>query len=153
MKTGKSYTRTMETGTRKPKKDEGFTLIEVLIAISIFAVGLLAVAAMQTSAIRVNSSAAQLTELNTWGIDKLEQLMALPYTDPWLDPAGNFPNFDTAGNTHQDPQTTGGFTVRWNITDGDTAANTPVTGNKLIEIFVTGKGKTLRLVGLRSQSL
>ena len=153
MRTGKSHTRTMGSGIGKSRKDKGFTLIEVLIAISIFAVGLLAIAAMQTSAIQVNSSAAKITELNTWGIDKLEELMGLPYTDPWLDPAGNFPNLDTAGNTHQDPQTAGGVTVRWDITDGDTAANTPVTGNKLIEIFVTGKGKTLRLVSLRSQSL
>jgi len=144
MRTGKSHTRTMETAIRKSRKDEGFTLIEVLIAISIFAVGLLAVAAMQTSAIQVNSSAAQLTELNTWGMDKLEQLMGLPYTDPLL---------DTAGNTHQDPPTAGGFTVRWVITNGTTAAGTPVPGNKLIEIFVTGKGKTLRLVCLKSQSL
>ena len=150
MKTGKSYTRTMGTGTRKPKKDAGFTLIEVLIAISIFAVGLLAVAAMQTSAIRVNSSAAQLTELNTWGMDKLEELMGLPYTDPWLEAAGNFPNLDAAGNTHQDPDppTAGGFTVRWVITD-----NSPTPNTKLITITVTGKGKRLRLVSVKSQSL
>ncbi|MEA1947626.1 MAG: prepilin-type N-terminal cleavage/methylation domain-containing protein [Thermodesulfobacteriota bacterium] len=153
MRTGKSHTRTMEAGVRKSRKDEGFTLIEVLIAISIFAVGLLAVAAMQTSAIRVNSSAAQLTELNTWGIDKLEQLMGLPYTDPWLEAAGNPPNLDTAGNTHEDPQTAGGFTVSWQITDGDLTANTPVPGTKLITITVTGKGKTLRLVSVKSQSL
>ena len=153
MKTGKSYTKNMGSGTIKPKKDEGFTLIEVLIAISIFAVGLLAVAAMQTSAIRVNSSAAQLTEVNTWGMDKLEELMALPYLDPWLEAAGNYPGVDTAGNTHQDPPTTAGFTVRWNITDGTAAAGTPVPGNKLIEIIVTGRGKTLRLVSLKSQLL
>jgi prepilin-type N-terminal cleavage/methylation domain-containing protein len=144
MKTGKSYTKSMGTGTIKPKKDEGFTLIEVLIAISIFAIGLLAVAAMQTSAIRGTFSAGRLTEVNTWGMDKLEELMGLPYTDPLLDPVGN---------THQDPPNADGFTVRWNITDGDATASTPVPGNKLIEIFVTGRGKRLRLSTLKSQSL
>ena len=153
MKTDKSYTKNMGTGMIKPKKHEGFTLIEVLIGISIFAVGLLAVAAMQTSAIQGNFSAAQLTEVNTWGMDKLEELMALPYADPWLEAAGNFPGVDAAGNTHQDPPTTAGFTVRWNITDGDATASTPVPGNKRIEIIVTGRGKTLRLVSLKSQSL
>jgi type IV pilus assembly protein PilV len=148
MRTGKSHTRTMETAIRKSRKDEGFTLIEVLIAISIFAVGLLAVAAMQTSAIQVNSSAAQLTELNTWGMDKLEELMGLPYTDPWLEAAGNYPNVDSAGNTHQDPPTADGFTVRWDITD-----NSPAQNTKRITITVTGKGKTLRLVSVKSQSL
>jgi type IV pilus assembly protein PilV len=154
MKTGKSYTKSMGTGTIKPKKDEGFTLIEVLIAISIFAIGLLAVAAMQTSAIQGNFSAGRLTEVNTWGMDKLEELMGLPYLDPWLEAAGNYPGLDSAGNTHQDPPNADGFTVRWNITDGDaTTANTPVPGNKLIEIFVTGRGKRLRLSTLKSQSL
>jgi prepilin-type N-terminal cleavage/methylation domain-containing protein len=87
MKTGKSYTKSMGTGTIKPKKDEGFTLIEVLIAISIFAIGLLAVAAMQTSAIRGNFSAGRLTEVNTWGMDKLEELMGHTSTPGWKRPA------------------------------------------------------------------
>jgi len=147
MRTGKAYT--IETAIRKSKKDEGFTLIEVLIAISIFAVGLLAVAAMQTSAIRVNSSAGQITALSTWSVDKIEELMALPYTDPWLEMAGNPPSgTDSAGNTHQQITPDGFTTVRWNITD-----NSPTQNTKLITITVTGKGKTLRLVSLKSQSL
>jgi prepilin-type N-terminal cleavage/methylation domain-containing protein len=130
----------MEAGTEKPKKkEEGFTLLEVIIAISIFSIGLLAIAAMQTSAIRVNSTAAQLTELNTWSMDKLEQLMGVPYTDPSLDPTGN---------THQDPQNADGFTVSWDITN-----NSPTQNTKLIEITVAGKGKRLLLTSVRSQSL
>ena len=139
MKTDKSYTRTMKAGTGKPKKDAGFTLLEVIIAISIFSVGMLAIAALQTSAIRVNSTAAQLTELNTWGMDKLEQLMGVPYTDPSLDPTGN---------THQDPQKADGSTVSWVIAD-----NSPTANTKRIQITVTGKGKTLLLTSVRSQSL
>ncbi len=136
MRTDKTYTT--KTAIRKSKKDEGFTLIEVLIAISIFAVGLLAVATMQLSAIRVNSTAGQITALSTWGVDKLEELIALPYTDPQL---------QAAGNTHQ--TTPDVFTtVSWDIIDG-----TPATGTKLIRITVTGRGKTLRLVSVRSQSL
>ncbi|MBW1957444.1 MAG: prepilin-type N-terminal cleavage/methylation domain-containing protein [Deltaproteobacteria bacterium] len=144
MRRDKTHTRTMGMGTGKPKKEEGFTLLEVIIAISIFSIGLLAIAAMQTSAIRVNSSAAKITELNTWGMDKLEELMGLSYTDPLLDPAGN---------THQDPQNADGVTVRWDITDGDTTTSTPTPNTKLIVITVTGKGKTLRLVSLKSLSL
>ena len=138
----------METGTEKQKKEGGFTLVEVMISISIFAVGLLAIAAMQTSAIRVNSTAAQITELNTWGMDKLEELIGLSYTDTFTDPL-----LDAAGNPHQDPPNADGITVRWNITDGTPAVGTPVEGTKLIQITVTGKGKTLRLVSLKSKSL
>jgi type IV pilus assembly protein PilV len=153
MRTYKPQTEIMETGTRirKSRKDQGFTLLEVIVAISIFSVGLLGVAAMQTSAIRGNFSAGRLTEANTFAMDKLEELMGLPYTDPWLEADGNFPGVDAAGNTHQ--QNADGFTVRWNITDGTAASDTPVPGNKLIQITVTGRGKTLRLVSLKSQSL
>ena len=49
------------TEIRAMQNDSGFTLIEVLIAISILAVGLLGVAAMQTSAIQVNSAAGRMT--------------------------------------------------------------------------------------------
>jgi type IV pilus assembly protein PilV len=143
---GKTYTT--ETAIRRSKKDEGFTLIEVMVAISIFAVGMLAVAAMQTSAIRVNSSAGQISELSTWGVDRLEELMVLPYDDPWLEVAGNPPSgTDSAGNTHQ-VTTSDGYTVSWTITD-----DSPTQNTKLITITVTGRGKRLRLVSVRSQSL
>ncbi len=144
MRTGEAYTT--KTAIKKSKKDEGFTLIEVLVAISIFAVGMLAVAAMQTSAIKVNSSAGQITALSTWGVDKLEELIALPYTDPWLEMAVS--GTDSAGNTHQQTTPDGFTTVSWDILD-----NAPATGTKLITITVTGRGKTLRLVSVRSQSL
>ncbi|RZB38437.1 MAG: hypothetical protein SRB2_00185 [Desulfobacteraceae bacterium Eth-SRB2] len=135
MKTGKSYTKSMGTGTIKPKKDEGFTLIEVLIAISIFAVGLLAVAAMQTSAIRVNSSAGKITTSMTWAQDKIEELMALPYSDHQLEDLGDPPSgTDSQGQVHQ--ATSDGYTISWTVTDDN-----PLPGTKLITVTVTGRGK------------
>jgi type IV pilus assembly protein PilV len=124
----------------------GFTLIEVLIALTIFAVGLLAIAAMQTSAIQMNSTGNRITELSTLGIDQLENLMSLPYADPWLEQAGNYPNNDSAGNTHQ--LTTGAYTVRWNVVD-----NVPTTKTKTITLTASGKGKRLTMVSVRAQSL
>ena len=125
------------------QKDQGFTLIEVLIALTIFAVGLLAVAAMQTSAITVNSTAGQMTTRMTWAQDKLEELMALPYSDPLLEDLGDPPSgTDSAGNLHQETISEGSvnYTILWTVTE-----DTPISGNKLITVTVTGKGKTTRV--------
>ena len=107
------------------EKENGFTLIEVLIAITIFAVGMLAVAGMQTSAIRMNSIAGKLTNLSTWGMDKIEELSALPYSDPLL---------DSADNPHQ--ELSGDYTISWTVID-----NNPVTNTKNITVTVTCQGK------------
>jgi type IV pilus assembly protein PilV len=135
----KAYITSAETQMGKLKKEEGFTLIEVLIAITIFAVGLLAVAAMQTSAIKMNSTAGKLTNLSTWGMDKIEELSALPYTNPWLEMAGNPgnppPATDSAGNTHV--QVSGDYTISWTVIDDN-----PLTSTKKITVTVTGRGKT-----------
>lgn len=135
MNTKKAHITYTETQIDKLKKEDGFTLIEVLVAITIFAVGLLAVAAMQNSAILMNSSAGKLTNLSTWGMDKIEELSALPYTDPWLETAGNPPGNDSAGNTHQ--EVSGDYTISWTVIDDN-----PLTSIKNITVTVTGRGKT-----------
>ena len=50
------------SGERKMSGENGFTLIEILIAISIFAIGLLAVAAMQITAFHGNRVGDELTK-------------------------------------------------------------------------------------------
>ena len=138
MKQGNAYTK--KTGIKKSQKDQGFTLIEVLIAITIFAVGLLAVAAMQISAINVNSTAGQITTRITWAQDKLEELMALPYSDPWIEDLGDPPSgMDSDGNAHQET-TSDDYIISWTVTD-----DTPISGTKLITVAVTGRGKTTRV--------
>jgi len=132
------------TGIRAVQKDAGFTLIEVVIAISILAVGLLGVAAMQTSAIRVNSAAGQMTVRMNWAQDKMEELKAPAFSDPRLEAAGNPPGVDSAGNSHEQT-TSDGYAVRWDITD-----NTPVPNTKRIVVTITGKGKTSRLTCMRA---
>ena len=54
--------------------EKGFTLLEILIAISIFAIGVLAVASMQISAIRGNRLGNEVTQATFLAQDKLEEL-------------------------------------------------------------------------------
>jgi type IV pilus assembly protein PilV len=114
-------------------KDKGSTLIEVLIALTIFAVGMLAVAAMQNSAIKMNSTAGELTYLATWGMDKIEELSALPYADPSL---------DSSGNPHQ--EVSEDYTISWIVTD-----NNPMKNTKNVKVTVTGHGKSIDISFLK----
>ena len=142
MRLDKTDKKKWGTEIRRSQNNEGFTLIEVLIAISIFAFGLLSVAAMQISAIQVNSTAGQITTRSTWAQDKLEELMALPYTDPLL-----VDNNSAVGvmTNHTDTSPPTGYTITWSVDN-----NNPVSSTKLITVTVTGKGKTSRLTCMRA---
>jgi len=115
------------------KKEDGYTLIEVLISLTIFAVGMLAVASMQTAATRMNSTAGKLTNLSTWGMDKIEELSALSYSDPLL---------DSASNPHQ--EILGNYIISWTIIDDN-----PITNTKNITVTVTGQGKRAKFCILK----
>ncbi len=122
-----------KTPRKTLKEQDGFTFIEVLIAVTIFAVGLLAIAAMQTSAIKANSTGNRITEISTVGIDRLENLMSVPYAQL------------TTGTDLTPPA---GYTVNWTVAPNALALNTST-----VTLTVAGKGKTLSLVFIRAQSL
>jgi type II secretion system protein I len=90
----------------------GFTLIEVMIAMAIFAIGILAVFSMQITAINQNAAARMQTEATAIAAQQLELLMALPYDNQLLSADENL-------NPHQ--RTVGGFSLEWDVTTPDPA--------------------------------
>ena len=117
----------------QPKtRQSGFTILEVMVAISILAIGLLAVFSGQNMAIRGNDRANRLTEAMTLAQDKVEELLALPYDD-----------VDATGSPVNDP---GGYTITWVVDD------TVVTNAKLITVTVTGNGlrKSLEVKSIKT---
>jgi len=105
---------------REKRGQQGFTLIEVLIAMAIFSVGILAVGAMQITSTNSNASARIHTEEYTWVVDQIERLTALDYD------LGDL----TAGD-HSVVQ--GPYTVSWTVVD-----DTPVEGAKSITVTADG---------------
>lgn len=60
-------------------KSNGFTLIEVMIALIILAISLLALAGLMATTTKNNSTGGRITEAATLAQDKLEELRALPW--------------------------------------------------------------------------
>ena len=66
--------------------NQGFTLLEVLIAISVFAIGFLAVAALQITANKSTRTSVEVTQATAIASDRMERIMAMSYTDSDLAP-------------------------------------------------------------------
>ena len=115
--------------------EAGFTIVEVIMAISLLSIGLLAIANMQVMAMKGNASAGWQAEQTNYAQDKLEELMALAYTHADLDPAGN---------THTEANPPDNYTITWDVVE-----NIPVTDTKLITVTATGLNKTTILTGVK----
>jgi prepilin-type N-terminal cleavage/methylation domain-containing protein len=120
-------------------KEAGFTLIELIVAIAILTVGLLAVGSMQISGIGGNLSAYRTSEAVTLAQDRLERLIFVPFADPLLD----------VGNNKVDPwaPAPAGYAITYDVTN----VGAGVTNAKLVTVQVrlTEKGVT-RTTRLRS---
>jgi type IV pilus assembly protein PilV len=98
---------------------KGFTLMEVLIALVILAVGLLGVTGMQITAIRGNHFSGNLTQATVLAQNKLEELKHLPYYDSKLS-SGQPPQQITDSGVV--------YTVRYDVTAlGNTMKNITAT--------------------------
>lgn len=64
--------------------ERGSSLVELLVAVTVFAIGLLAVAGMQLTALRGNASAQQVSVASGLAEGVLEEILAWPDDDPQL---------------------------------------------------------------------
>ena len=115
----------MESNKLKMQMDiKGFTLIEVLIVLAIFSIGILAVAAMQMTSTKGNASARRITEATALAENQIENLMQLSYDHADLNPAAN---------PHQSTQ--GPYTTNWDVTEVDLDAD-GTNDSKTVDVTV-----------------
>jgi len=92
---------------------EGLSLIEVMVALTILAFGLLTLAAMQIEALRGGRSGQVDTHATTLAQDKMEELQRMLWTDADLAPTGNWATAENA--TH--PVSGQAYLVDWRVND------------------------------------
>jgi len=137
-----SFKRFIQYGGKQSGRDNGFTLIEVLVAMTIFTIGILGVANMQISAIKGNFLARKITETATLGQEVVERIIALDYADAQLTDnnsngyLGRTDGLNLADKIwqHKEDDPDSPYDVYSNI-----AENYPITDNKTIWIYVEWK--------------
>jgi type IV pilus assembly protein PilV len=138
--------------TRVAEGERGYTLLEVLIAISIFMVGILAIGSMQTAALQSNATSRGVTEAVAMMEEQMEMLMAMPWDPgnttaiPALDPAIVPP-----AAAHTTTSADGKYALQWTTTNN--AAARTLTVNLTVSWWESGRQRSITYTMLRSENL
>ena len=106
------------SGRRRPagahSHDDGFTLIEVLVATGLVGLVALAVAPLMLMAVQTSAVAQEATELTSMGTEQIELLRALPFGQL---AAGGSITASNAGYSVDPYNGDADLYIRWRITD------------------------------------
>ena len=137
---------------KKIQGQGGFTLIETLMAMAIFTIGILGLFGMQTAAIKENLAANTITSGSIWAADRVEQLLGLDYTDAALAVPSSFSCTDLPASVADlagwpaDKQEDNGmvplYTVYWAVADDCMLTDIPNNADPTEEL----KPKYLRII-------
>jgi type IV pilus assembly protein PilV len=100
--------------------EEGFTLIEIMIALLVMSIGLTALAAVQISAIRGNAFSKRMTTAVSIADEKIEQIKSIPYANILSE------------SSIQITQSNMNFTRQVTVTN-----NSPLPNSRKVEVVVT----------------
>ncbi len=127
--------------------NKGFTLIEVITALLILSIGILAMQSMQYSSVTTNFAAINITRAIGQGTDTTERILALTYNDSLLD-AGSHDETEFPSEWEHIKHTA----IDWQVTDDE-----PMPNMKTIQITITssekGKDKTIPITYYKAEIL
>jgi len=116
--------------------EQGFSLIEVMIALVIFSIGLLGIAIMQVNGINSNASARMSSEAATLAQDQVERLLGLPYNHAALS-NGVHAAVPLPGNIYD---------VGWVVNEAANAKTVTLTVTKITATLNRAKNVQIRFV-------
>jgi len=126
------------TGKYPVDNEKGFNLIELLVALTIFAIGILAVAAMQTAALRGGAQSSGLTmAVRDIMQDKVEALLSLDYDDTNLTSSEAGTSHPTSGTPESVTANGVTYSTTWTVTDYPLTADDPDDEDYAKQVTVT----------------
>ncbi len=112
--------------------DAGFTLLEVLMAMVVFSVGVLGVSLMQLKAVHGNSVASHLSEAIAFASSQAETILSWDYNNAELKSTNNSFTLPDATAAKADGfKKDGKYEVYWEVAD-----DSPQAGSKTIDLTV-----------------
>lgn len=127
-------------------RSAGLTLVEVLVALFLIAIGLLAVAPMFMHAMQGNAAGGDFGSVGALALDRMELLRGERYLDLV---AGGSLSSNQAGYFDN---SNSGFIVRWEIIDNNTPAGTKIINVRAIATRqAPGPRREVTLTSLRGR--
>jgi type IV pilus modification protein PilV len=112
---------------RKLRRQRGFTLIEILVAIAVLTIGLISVATLMSQTVNTTSHSRYMSTASMLASEKLEDLSRFPNTDAALTP-GNYSDvvqLSTYNGNIYETTSTGGVTTLYTQAPGGNITVTP----------------------------
>jgi prepilin-type N-terminal cleavage/methylation domain-containing protein len=128
------------------RRTAGFTLLEVLVALVLIGVGVLAAAPMFVYAMQGNAVAADFGSVGAIAVERMELLRAQEYSD--LTPGGSL----TGSVSGYSDSSNSDYVVRWQIADNAVPTGTrSITVRAIAVRRVVGARKEITLTTLRGR--
>lgn len=133
------------------RSETGFTLLELLVAITILAVGLMATLKMQTTALRADGFAFRTTTASSVARAAMDELLSRPGSDAVFQTAQVNAAYDLDIQTAAVTQTVQGVTYsgRITVTPDATVNAVAITNLTQISLTVTGSDRTITVTELK----
>ncbi len=133
------------------RSESGFTLLELLVAISILSVGLLATVNMQSTAIRSSGLAQRTTSAAAVARAAMDELISRPESHAIFQTAQANALFDLDQQTTATSRTVQGiaFSATITVTPNATVDGVSITGLTQVALTVTGNDRTITMTGLK----
>lgn len=112
----------------------GFTLVEVVMAMVILGIGIISIVGLQIKNMSMNTTSRIHSDSHTLAMDQMEFLLSVPFAHDALEPQGD-PAVENDGKT----LIRGPYRVEWDVVDNDTV----ISHSRKVHLLVSWNNKPI----------